>query len=160
MIVSNTTPLSNFLHLGQTSLLEQIFKEIHIAEAVKKEIDAFFHKNEDWNHCLNKKFIIVEKVKSKVFLKQLMTTLHIGEAETICLCLENEPLLCLMDDKDARNIAQLNSIKLSGTLGILIQAKNNGFIKSAKEYMDRLRNDHHFWISEHMYSHVLELTNE
>ena len=130
MIVSNTTPLSNFLHLGQTSLLQQIFKEIHIPEAVKKEIDTFFHKNEDWNHCLNKKFIIIEKVKSKVFLKQLMTILHIGEAETIYLCLENETRLCLMDDKDARNIAHLNSIKLSGTLSILIQAKKTDLSKA------------------------------
>jgi predicted nucleic acid-binding protein len=49
MIISNTTPLSNFLHLGRTSLLEQIFEKIHIPEAIKKEIDTFFHKNEEWN---------------------------------------------------------------------------------------------------------------
>jgi predicted nucleic acid-binding protein len=159
MIISNTTPLSNFLHLGQIGLLEQIFKQIYIAEAVKKEIDAFFQNNMSWCDCLNK-FVIVKRVKSKAFLKQLLTTLHIGEAETICLCLENDTHLCLMDDKDGRNIAQINSISISGTLGILIHAKNNGLIKSAKEYMDRLKNDHHFWISEHMYSRVLRLTNE
>jgi predicted nucleic acid-binding protein len=34
MIVSNTTPISNFLHLGQMEILKTIFKELHVPMAV------------------------------------------------------------------------------------------------------------------------------
>ncbi len=42
MIVSNTTPISNFLHLGQMEILKTIFKELHVPMAVYSEIEAYF----------------------------------------------------------------------------------------------------------------------
>lgn len=48
MIVSNTTPISNFLHLGQMEILKKIFKELHIPGAVHREIEAFFSGDRLW----------------------------------------------------------------------------------------------------------------
>jgi len=42
MIVSNTTPISNFLNLGQMEILKTIFKELHVPMAVHSEIEAYF----------------------------------------------------------------------------------------------------------------------
>ncbi len=86
--------------------------------------------------------------------------LHLGEAEALCLCLENNARLCLLDDKDARAEASLNNIPISGTLGMLIRAKQLGLIKSVKNFMDELKHRHHFWISEIMYRKVLHLSDE
>ena len=83
-----------------------------------------------------------------------------GEAEALCLCIENDAKLCLIDDRDARIIARLNNIPVSGTLGVLMKAKKMGIIESVKKVMDRLRNDHHFWIDDAMYNKVLRLSNE
>jgi predicted nucleic acid-binding protein len=41
-----------------------------------------------------------------------------------------------------------------------MKAKKIGIIESVKEMMDRLRNDHHFWIDDAMYKKVLSLSNE
>ena len=41
MIVSNTTAISNFLHLGQMEILKTIFKELHVPMAVYSEIEAY-----------------------------------------------------------------------------------------------------------------------
>jgi len=83
-----------------------------------------------------------------------------GEADALCLCIENHAKLCLLDDRDARIIARLNKIPISGTLGVLMKAKKMGIIESVKELMDRLRTDHHYWIEDAMYDKVLSLSNE
>jgi len=74
--------------------------------------------------------------------------------------MENKAKLCLLDDKDARLEAGLSKIPVTGTMGILIQAKKKGLIKSVRYFMDELKNQHHFWISNAMYKKVLELSGE
>jgi hypothetical protein len=64
------------------------------------------------------------------------------------------------DDRDARIIARLNKIPISGTLGVLMKAKKMGIIESLKELMNRLRTDHHYWIDDATYKKVLSLSNE
>jgi len=85
---------------------------------------------------------------------------HQGEAEAICLSLEKKARLCLIDDKEARTVAQLNNLLVTGTLGILLKAKETGLISSVKKLIDKLRAEHHFWIREDMYQKVLHIAKE
>jgi predicted nucleic acid-binding protein len=160
MIVSNTTPISNFLHLGQMEILKTIFKELHVPMAVHSEIETYFSGDHQWQRCLDEDFIIRTEVQTSPKIQELMIHLHMGEAEALCLCIENNAQLCLLDDRDARIIARLNNIPVSGTLGVLIKAKKMGIIESVKELIDRLRTDHHYWIDDAMYNKVLSLSNE
>ena len=102
MIVSNTTPISNFLHLGRMEILKTIFKELHVPMAVYSEIEAYFSGDNQWQKCLDEDFIIRAEVQTSAKIKELMTHLHMGEAEALCLCIENNAKLCLLDDRDAR----------------------------------------------------------
>jgi len=160
VIVSNTTPISNFLHLGRIDILQCMFGQIHIPPAVKQEIKAAFSDNIKWQKCMNDGSFIIQDVKNPWLSKQLLEKLHIGEAEALCICMENNAELCLLDDKDARKTAKQNKIPISGTLGILIQAKKTEQIESVKYYMDELKTRHHFWISKAMYRKVLYLSGE
>ncbi len=72
----------------------------------------------------------MQPISNTIFVKQLMPFLHQGEAEAICLSLEKKAKLCLIDDKDARIIAQSNNLQVTGTLGILLKAKKTGLISS------------------------------
>jgi predicted nucleic acid-binding protein len=160
MIVSNTTPISNFLHLGQMEILKTIFKELHVPMAVHFEIEAYFSGDYQWQRSLDEGFIIRTEIQTSPKIKELMIHLHMGEAEALCICIENNAKLCLLDDKDARIINRLNNIPISGTLGVLMKAKKMGIIESVKDLMDRLRTDHHYWIDNSMYNKVLSLSNE
>jgi hypothetical protein len=160
MIVSNTTPISNFLNLGRIEILTELFKKIHIPRSVNQELNTFFSANSQWNRCIDEGFIVIHDVKSEFIARQLCTYLHLGEAETLSLCMEKSIQLCLIDDKDARTFAKINKLSCTGTLGILIHAKKTGVIKSVKNTMNSLRTDHHFWISEPMYNRVLQLSGE
>ena len=160
MIVSNTTPLSNFLHLNRLDILTSLFSCIHIPAAVNDEIHAFFGHHVEWQTLLRKEFILVHVVRPHPFLSQLLNILHRGEAEAIALYLMQQARLCLLDDKDARIYAMQNDIALSGTFGILIEAKKKQIIPAAKPLLDELRERHYFWIHPRMYENVLELCKE
>ncbi len=95
--------------------------------AVHSEIEAYFSGDDQWQRCLDEEFIIRTEVQTSTKIKELMIHLHMGEAEALCLCIENNAKLCLIDDRDARNIARLNNIPVSGTLGVLMKAKKMGY---------------------------------
>ena len=160
MIISNTTPISNFLQLERFDLLKRLFPVLHISQAVKREIDVVFAAHRVWQTSLQDDFIVVHEVASSDLRRHFLSVLHPGEAEALCLYLEQHADLCLVDDRDARAIATLHHIKLTGTLGILIQAKQRGVIDIVHPLLNRLREEHIFWISAEMYDTVLHLTGE
>ena len=160
MIVSNSTPISNLLHIKHVHLLQKLFREVYIPDAVADELNAFFKDSNDFQDCLNNNHIIIKKVESLHFVKHMTPYLHQGEIEAICLCLENGAVLCLMDDKDGREVAQMNQLPVTGTLGILLKAKSMGYISEVKFLIDMLRSEKHFWIDERMYQKALSLAGE
>ncbi len=104
MIVSNTTPISNLLHLDNISLLAKLFGVVYIPEAVANEVNVVFSSCKKWEKCIEEKQIIIQSVSNIIFVKQITPFLHQGEAEAICLGLEKQAKLCFMDDKDGRTI--------------------------------------------------------
>jgi len=160
LIVSNTTPISNLLHIHKISVLTELFGAVYIPEAVADEVNAVFSSHEEWQEYVEAERIIIQSISNTVLVKQMVPLLHQGEAEVICLGLEKEARLCLIDDRDARIIAKSNDLAVTGTLGILLKAKKSGLISSVKKMMDRLRDEHHFWIKEDIYQKVLETAQE
>lgn len=160
MIISNTTPISNFLKLGRIDILKSLFPRIHIPPAVKQELDDYFSENTVWNACLQKDYFIIQKIRSLLTVQQLVMNLHIGEAEAICLYLEQKADLFLMDDKDGRKCAELNKIQLTGTIGLLLMAKRKNLIESVRRPLEDLRTNHCFWVSEAMIHRAMQLANE
>ncbi len=160
MIVSNTTPISNLLHVDKISVLSELFGAVYIPEAVANEVNVVFSSYEEWQESVGRKQIIIQPISNSIFVKQLVPLIHQGEAEAICLSLEKKAKLCLIDDKDARTIAQLHDLPVTGTLGILLKAKKTGLISSIKQLIDKLRDEHHFWIREDMYQKVLHIAKE
>jgi predicted nucleic acid-binding protein len=59
MIVSNSTPISNLLHIKHVHLLQKLFKKVYIPDAVADELNAFFKDSPDFQNCLNNHHIII-----------------------------------------------------------------------------------------------------
>ncbi|OGV74437.1 MAG: hypothetical protein A3K19_05520 [Lentisphaerae bacterium RIFOXYB12_FULL_65_16] len=160
MIVSNTTPISNLLHLDQFRLVASLCREVHVPEPVRDEVDQAFARNREWREALDGGRVQVHKVTNDVLIQQLRRTLHRGEAETVALGVELGAKLCLMDDRDARAVAEGFGIRLTGTLGLLLKAKQLGLLSSVRVLVGRLRDRHHFWISPRMYQEFVRLAGE
>ena len=77
MIVSNTTPISNFLHLDQIEILKRLFNKIHIPRAVKQEIEDFFVDDRNWKTCLHDGFIVVHKFSKRYYMPRWHSNLLI-----------------------------------------------------------------------------------
>ena len=53
-----------------------------------------------------------------------------------------------------------NGLKICGTVGLLIRAKHLGLIATVREPLDALRSQHHFWVSDELYTRALWLGGE
>ncbi len=157
VIVSDTSPITNLIKIGELHLLQKVFETLVIPRIVYEEL------------CVieNQKYIIEQSHWIKVIdLKEttLKTTLLVeldkGEAEAIALALELNADYLLIDEQIGRSVAERFGLKITGIIGILIQAKQKGYIEKVKPYLDRLINDANFRISPHLFKNVITLLNE
>jgi predicted nucleic acid-binding protein len=156
-IVSNTTPIISLLKLQRLDLLQRLYTKIYIPKAVYKEVEAGkskgFYKNLseiDW--------ISIVEIKDGKAVKYFID-LDEGEAEAIVLASEIEADLILLDEKLGRFHAKHTGLKVTGTIGILTKAKNEGFIYKLKPFLDELT-DQGVWISEKLKGEILKKAGE
>lgn len=89
----------------------------------------------------------------------LVTDLGPGETQVLMLALENRDLVAVLDDALARRVAEMLELKFTGTLGLLLDAKNSDLIPSIAPLLDRLQ-ALRFRLAEDTYKSVLKLAGE
>lgn len=77
----------------------------------------------------------------------LCTETDAGEAEAIVLALEKKADLILLDDQEARVKARRLDLTVTGVVGVLLKAKNEGMISSLEGEIEKLQASG-FWLSE------------
>ena len=136
IIVSDTSCLILLHKIGLITLLKSLFGKITITSTISKE---FENKLPD--------FISIEDPKDKMYQRILEGFLDPGEASAIALALEKEDCLLIMDESKGRREAQQLKLNVTGTIGILITAKEKGIIESISNVIDKI-NQTDFRISE------------
>ena len=104
--------------------------------------------------------IEVLSVTNTDLVKELSTTLHTGESAAIALALQVAGSLLIIDEVDGRKTATRLGLKVIGTAGILLRAKEQQLIERVEPYLQALRTKAHFWLSDNLYNHALELAEE
>jgi predicted nucleic acid-binding protein len=157
-VISDSTPLIALSKVKRVNVLERIFGNIYIPEAVWDEV-VEEGKGLSGSEIKNLDWIKVEKVKERNVLRALSDQFGKGEREVIGLAIESVNPIVLIDEKAAKR--KLNSLEITviGTLGILLTAKKLKLIKSVKEPMDKLSKSG-FYIDNDLYNSVLELAEE
>lgn len=161
-IVCNSSPIINLSKINRLDLIEKIYKQIIIPCAV---FDELVVKGNTKDHVSEIKslididVIIVKKVKNLGLINLLRKDLDYGESEAIALAQEIKADLIILDEKDARDIASIYDLKKTGFLGILIKAKEKGFVNSVKENIDLAINEG-FWIDDNLYNFILTKIDE
>lgn len=103
-------------------------------------------------------WIQTQTVKDEQRIKILESKLDTGEASAIALGIENEQSLLLIDERKGRIIAQNLNLKTTGTLGVLIKAKENSLISSLEDEINKLKAIN-FYLSETLTQRILEKYN-
>lgn len=148
IIISDTSCLIILNKIGELDLLRQLYKKVTITQ------DILFEYGEslpDW----------VEVQEAKDHFRQQLLEMQIdkGEASAIALALEKSENIIILDDWKARKLAERLGLSVTGTLGVIIKAKNIGLIPSIKPYLEKIR-ETNFRISEELEQFALKEANE
>lgn len=160
MIVSDASPLINLAVIGKLYLLRKLYGEITIPAAVLNEIVVKGKGQPGSKEIKDTKWINKVEVKNTFLVEGLTVTLDREEAEAIALAKEQSAELLIVDEKSAREIAHHLGVNYIGLLGMLREAKEKGLIKKIKSYLDLLRKDAGFWLSDKVYQEILSLEGE
>lgn len=143
-VVSDTTPIISLIKINRLDLLQKLFGEICIPEAVYREltINAAFKNETDIVKASD--FLKTSSVQNRKALEVLQAAggLDDGESEAIILADELHSDALIIDERKGRKVAQKLGIQITGTIGIMIQAHAENMISSdeIKMYLEQLKN--------------------
>jgi len=126
-----------------------------IPKAVEDEVSAKpGHENDQIRALLKEEKLKLRKVSEKT-LAGISIDLGQGERETIALALDEGADLVILDDQGGRLVARNKGLLVTGTVGVLNEAKERGFIPSLRPEIDRLI-EARMWVSEVFYHRILK----
>lgn len=159
IVIVNTSPLFYLHRLGYFHLLEKLYDQIIIPHAVMAELEEGGKHGEDVPKIRDYNWIKVIDVKIVPAFIKMIPDLGQGESEVLALgCEEIDPLL-IIDDGLARKIAKLHTFKLTGTAGVLLRAKSEGYITEIKTAIEGLKGVG-FYLNNELIADILKISGE
>ena len=156
-IISNTTPIISLLKINKLDLLKNLYSTIYVPQSVYDEIQA--GKDKDCYIDLETiDWIKIKKINS-LSARLCLFDLDDGEAETLILAQEQGADLVIFDEKCGRRYAKQMNIPVTGTIGILLRAKEKGFIDTIAPLLLELRNKS-LWIDATLFEKALNIAGE
>lgn len=130
IVVSDATPIISLIKIGQLHLLEKLFGTVLIPLGVFQELTANPKFSQEAALIKAVGYIEAIPVKDSQAVWQLRerTGLDKGESEAIILTKERSALSLLIDERKGRRVAHQEGIKITGTLGILKSAYEEGLL--------------------------------
>ena len=155
-VVADSSCLIGLSQIEHFELLKELFSEIYIPCAVYDEVvikGKGEAGSEETESALKGGWILKRSVNDKIGVSALSTVLGKGESEVIVLCKELKLDYALVDERKARDMAELMSINTMGVLGIIDIAMERGFIIDKKSMVKQLMNSR-FRISNKLYKEM------
>lgn len=158
-VVVNTTPLIALSHVGQLEVLKMLYGSIVIPEAVYRELsvktDSVCKRTVD--NSLD--WIQIGSIQNQMAKSMYKTQLHEGEVEVMILSKEIGADVVIIDDANAKKHAKYLELPVTGTLGVLIKAKQKGYIHELKPILQRMT-DKGIYISKNLIELCLKQVGE
>lgn len=160
IIVSDTSPINNLAAINQLELLHLLYGTVIIPEAVYLELTTPEFPVAGAMEVQTLGWIQTRQVNNRMLVSALQTDLDTGEAEAIALAVELQAEQILIDERRGRIVAASLSLRYTGILGILVEAKSQGLITTVKPLLDALISQAGFWVAEPLYNRLLETADE
>jgi len=160
IVVSNTSPLTNLAAIRQMGLLNLLFRQIHVPDALWQELRAGDIAWPGRAEVDTAPWIERNRVSASPFLTELMGDLGPGESEAIALALDLKADLILLDEKEGRRKARRVGLQVMGVGGVLLAAKAQHHLVEIRPCLDDLRHLAGFYLGEQVYQALLAAANE
>ncbi len=162
IVVSDTSAITNLAAIGQLQLLSQLYNQVTIPEAVYRELTDINPPVPGTLEVQTAPWLKVRQVVTHEIIKRLRDEIRLdpGESEVIALALELDADLLLIDERRGRAEADRLGVKITGLLGILVEAKRKNLIIAVKPLMDALITTSEFRVSSALYKQILDIVDE
>jgi len=145
-VVADSTILIGLERIQRLGLLPALFGTVLIPPEVEREFGISY----DW--------LSVEVPTNPAAIETLKLVVDDGEAEAIGLAVERQ-LRIILDDRQARTVAKRLGLKVIGTVGCLLRAKQTGLIVAVKAEIEALESAG-FYLSDALKAEGLRLAGE
>jgi len=135
--ISNTSPIQYLYQADLLELLPTLYGRVIIPGAVAQELATGRESGVSLPDPNQLPWIAIERLADSTLLG-MVADLGPGEREVIALGLRSPDTLLLLDDGVARRCAKHLNLRVTGTLGVLLKAKNLGCLGSLRPLLDRL----------------------
>ena len=157
-VICNTSPFQYLHQIDQLRILPALAGKIIVPSAVVDEIAVGRVAGVDLPDLAQLEWVMVQSPVGQSALP-LISDLGAGESEVLMLALETPGATVILDDMLARRVAESLNLHLTGTLGLLLDAKQAGLISQVRPLLDQLQ-ALRFRLSPDTYQAVLKLSDE
>lgn len=148
VIISDASCLILLEKISELELLQKLYSQVHVTQIIA---DEFKLPLPNW--------IIVQNPVNIARQQVLELSVDRGEASAIALAEEQIDCLLIMDDLPGRKLARQLQLTVTGTLGIIGDAKLYGIIPSVKPILSKLQQTN-FRISQNLIAAILKKAGE
>lgn len=146
--IADTSCLIALESIDRLGVLEQLYGQISIPTAVAME----------WGSSVPH-WITILSVQNLPLVLSMRDRLGEGESETIACALETNAKRIILDDKRARQVAQRFDLPLTGTVGVILRAKEHNILSAVGPVLNELGRVG-FSLSDHLLAEALRLASE
>ena len=162
IVISDTSAITNLAGIQHLHLLPQLYHQVTIPDAVYRELADIDPPVPGTLEVQSASWLEVRKVVNREVVERLQSEVRLdpGESEAIALALELGADLLLIDERRGRTQADRLGLRITGLLGILVEAKHQNLIVAVKPLMDALIGRSEFRVSLALYNKILEMVDE
>lgn len=157
-IIADSRPLISLAIIDQLTILKQLYPRVVAPPAVCHEVTVKGKGMSGAEAVAQLSWLNIQKPEPQILIP-LSIIADPGEAEAIALAQTIKDSIVLLDDSQARRIAERFDIPRIGTLGILRRAKIKGLIEEIKPMIDQLQANH-IYMSDNLVKAVLDSVGE
>ena len=153
-IVCDTSPLLLFARADRLGLLPALYQRVVVPGAALQEVNVQADEPARQIQVHVQQDVFQRKEAQGRSLDAVGENMGRGERTAIALARELDAELVVLDDEQGRTEARRHGLSITGSIGILIEAKGRDVIASMRRELDRLVEEG-LWIDERLYDRVL-----
>ena len=147
IVVSDASPLIALARIDRLELLREMFGTLLLPDSVWHEITNAGMERAGAAFIVRADWIERRSVSNSSLVARLRRDLGAGESEAIALAQESHADVLLIDERLARVAAQRLGLRVTGLVGVLIEARQRGLLTDAAIVANDLEQKAGFWLS-------------
>lgn len=159
-IVINTGPVIALVAATDSLMwLSELYDTVWMPQEVSNELAAGGPNAPELQLVVAASAVIRVLPALRVIPRNLANELDRGEASVIQTALEQVIQTVAIDEKAGRRVARLHGLRVTGSLGILVKAKEKGLIENLAGCLSKMKS-HGIWITDELFRQVMCATAE